>query len=168
MKLGLADNAERWLAGRGMLALPVALVLRALEGRLLFGSRLAVDWQLIVSAWVMAAIVFCGCLLGRRAGEPLGKALGALAWAAALTLLPPLFVWPWHPGTGPAWLLYASLALLAVALLYRAVRIRRWIRLLSGHGYEWILAWAAARPFYARLTAERVLAALGYYGRAEE
>lgn len=149
-----------------MIALPAALVLRALEGYLLTHSRWVVDWQLIVSAWLMSALLLCGCLLGRRTGEPLGKALGALAWLVGFSLLPHFFLW--HPGTGPAWLLYASLALLAVMLIYRAARIRRWMQMLAGHGYEWILAWAAERPFYARLTAGRVLKALGFGVQAED
>lgn len=157
---------EIWLAGRGLVALPAALALRTLVGYLLTHTRWVLDTQLIASALVMAALLGCGSLLGRRFGEPLGKALGSLAWVFALSFLPHYL--GWKAGSAPPWILYGSFGLFALAFIYRAARIKRWVSVLTGHGFEWILEWAAARPFYARLAAVRVLTTLGYYSSTEE
>ena len=64
----------------------------------------------------------------------------------------------------PDWLVLGSVLLMVCGVVTRAALSRRWLKQLSGHGFQWMLNWARAKPYYVRLTAKSVLASLGYHG----
>jgi hypothetical protein len=162
--LELIGTVERRLIGWAPVAMLAGLLLRAAAGYLLTHNRWVLDSQIIGAALLAAALYTCATLAGGFAGRTLAQTAATACWIAGLSFLPHRL--GWATGSAGLWPFIAAAALLAAAYLHRELRYRRWMRLLGGHGYAWILEWAVDRPFYARLAAERTLKHLGY-GRSQ-
>jgi len=157
----LVHRAELILHEGGGWVLIAFALMRLASGLAIEHVRWLLDSQVLACCLLLALLQLCGTVFDRRTGYVASGVLGTAAWAAALTLIP-RYGWPrWHAGP---WLIGGALALLVLCVLYRLARRRRWLAILSGHGYEWILSWAEERPLYARILARRVLKSLGYRG----
>jgi len=162
----LVGKHERVLLGWGTWAL-VAI----LAGRVAFGWFTAhqiwlLDSQLLAIPLLIALAVIVGLSVRGGYSAPLAALFGLAAWIMALTLIPRSLWWQAEGLRAdlPDWLAYSGLVLLVLALIARAVMTRRWLGQVKGHGYQWILDWAAGKPYFARLLALRVLHGLGYWG----
>lgn len=137
--------------------------------RLVFGLVVArqiwlLDWQILLAPVLISALILCALFAPGVWSAPAGFVFGCLAWLAAVTMFPKHLWWqsPLLRQELPDWLLIAGGAVLLACLVLRQVLARRWYRQLRGHGYEWIIHWAEAKPFEARALARRVLRTLGY------
>jgi hypothetical protein len=159
MEQPLITRAELWLHTGGGLALLGAIALRCALGFLLTRDLWLLDSQLFWSCLLLAALRAAGCLLPRRYGTAASTLLGLLGWLLALSILPR---YGWPTGAWPHWLLLAAGGLLLAMLALYGLLRRRWLMQLRGHGFAWMLAWAAGRPLHARLLTRQVLRQLGY------
>lgn len=160
----LVGGNERRLFSWGIGALCLALA-----GRLAFGWFTArqlwlLDSQALLLPLAVALAVFAGLLVGGELSRPVTMLLGLVLWGLALSLIPRSLWWQSAALRAelPAWLRYAGVVVLLLALIARAAMTRRWMAVLRGHGFQWIQEWAAGKPYFARLLALIVLRGLGF------
>ncbi len=155
----LVHRAEIILHLWGGWALALALLARLGYGFLMEHNTWLLHSQLFGVPLLLALLVASACTLPRTAGYLATGILGGGSWLLALSLFP-RYGWPMTPL--PAWLLWSGLGLLLLALMFRGAKLRRWLVLLRGHGYEWTSNWAQDKPLAARLLAHAALHGLGY------
>lgn len=181
----LVMRHEYWLAEGAALALIAALLLRGGTNWLPPVLRGNTNWlqvvklglfdsQLLLGCLLLAALYLAGSFVSRRLAGVILHPVGGLAWLVALVVLVSLIPLPpwrdlwWYspllrrPLSDTTLLVGAVLVVIAAGV--RFVSGRRDLALMTGHGYRWILDWAAVRPLYARLRARALLRALGYRG----
>jgi hypothetical protein len=151
---------ELWLHQYALAALWLAVLLREGLPLLLYRQSWLLPSQLLAALLLSAAAISAALLLPRAYGLSINGLLGLSCWAAAISLAP-RYLWPTAPR--PLWQLVLAAAYLLAAILLRSIYLRRWGLLLRGHGWAWMLDWAAERPLYARLLAWRNLRLLGWH-----
>ena len=158
----LAHRAELVLHEGGGWVLTAFALTRLASGLALEHVRWLLDSQVLACCLLLGLLQLSGTVLPRRMGYLASGLLGGFAWITAASFIP-RYGWPhWHAGP---WGLGIALSAFALCVLHRLARRRRWLGILSGHGYEWILSWAEERPLYARVLAKRALRSLGYAGQ---
>lgn len=157
----LVHRAEVWFHLGGGIALAAALGVRLAFGYITEHNTWLVHSQLITVPLMLAVLIYCACTLSRAWGYYATGLLGTAAWVLAVSLLP-FFRYGWPRAPQPHWLLWGALTVLVLAWLYRMARLRRWLSVVRGHGFEWIYSWAAEKPLAARLLAVSVMRSLGY------
>lgn len=150
---------EIWLHHYALAALWLALLLRALLPWLIYHQSWLLHSQLLATLLLSALALSAALLVPRAWGLSLNGLLGLCCWAAAISYLP-RYLWPTTPR--PLWQFGLAGAYLLAALLLRAVYLRRWQLRLRGHGWAWLLDWAAERSLYARQLAGQNLRLLGW------
>jgi len=170
----LVMRYEYWLGEGAAWVLVAALLLRG-GGNWLLTRKLGLfDSQLLLGCLLLAAIYLAGSFVPRRLSAALAQPFGLVAWLMVLVMLLSLIpLPPWRDLWWYSPLLRRPLsdttliwgaAVLVLAVIARLV-LRRWeLAAMTGHGYQWILEWAAGRPLYARLRARALLRMLGFHG----
>lgn len=170
----LVMRHEYWLGEGAARLLVAALLLRGGSNWLLTRKLGLFDTQLLLGCLLLAALYLAGSFVPRRLSamlaQPFGIAAGLMALVILLSLIP---LPPWRDLWWYSPLLRQQLSdatlicgavLLALAVIARLV-LRRWeLAAMTGHGYRWILEWAAGRPLYTRLRARALLSMLGFHG----
>jgi hypothetical protein len=155
----LVHRSEIILHLWGGWALTLGLGVRLGYGLILEHNTWLLHSQLLTVPLLLVVLIVCACTLPRVPGYFATGILGSGSWLLAFGLLP-RYGWPRAPL--PHWLLWAGLGLLLLALAYRVAKVRRWLVVIRGHGYEWTSNWAQDKPLAARLLAHGALHGLGY------
>jgi hypothetical protein len=158
----LVYRVEAFLYPGGAWALAIAFGWRLAFGYIVTHHTWLLHSQLLTVPLLLTALIFCAFTLPRTPGYAATALLGGAAWLIAVSLLP-CYAWP--RGPLPQWLMWGALVLLGLAWLYRTAKLRRWVTVIRGHGYEWLNTWAAGKPLAARLLADSAMRGQGYQRR---
>jgi hypothetical protein len=159
MRQPLISPVENFLHNWGLIIVWAALGMRFALPMVLMRHSWVLDGQVVAVGLITCLLNLAGTLLAGPAGRAASSLLGLAAWLIAASMVK-RYLWP--TTQLPDWLVWTAVAMAALSFVYRAVKRRGWFAELQGHGWEWILAWAAGRPLYARALALRTVRSLGW------